>query len=446
MQNSLRLAFFLIFSVCLINSVAVGQEIQATADNGFPKKFPINFVGDNPISIYQVLEKYQKSFRKSQFETTEEFGGRIRNLTSNLSLTKTKKGTDRLILVSTVFNESYDADLKTYTLSLDLESNFSPDYDVGRLGKIVHGDIPLIEEKEFVSRRAPKWEINILNRLDGAQRTGRTWQTLELGSVSRNFGIALGQNAFGVKRRYRIKTYTSLHLAMFNKNSGFDSKLSFSATPQEARSISGHLAVAIVGTLRYPFISKDKSSDKATLTEPEESHYFNYFLLFESSAIALYDVRTGKIYKQFAVLGKTQDEVAGEEDSGIISTGGKLTRPFPPEGVYRNQSSRQTDSGHVGKNEEISKTISGSGLNGKVISMPKAPYPTAARAVRASGAVSVQVLIDENGAVVSATAVSGHPLLRAAAVEAAREARFSPTLSEGIPIKVSGVLTYNFIP
>jgi protein TonB len=74
------------------------------------------------------------------------------------------------------------------------------------------------------------------------------------------------------------------------------------------------------------------------------------------------------------------------------------------------------------------------------------PPPPAARAVRASGAVSVQVLIDENGSVVSATAVSGHPLLRAAAVQAARGARFSPTQLSGQPVKVSGVITYNFVP
>jgi protein TonB len=92
------------------------------------------------------------------------------------------------------------------------------------------------------------------------------------------------------------------------------------------------------------------------------------------------------------------------------------------------------------------KTISGGVLNGKAISLPKPPYPPAARAVRASGAVSVQVLIDESGRVVSASAASGHPLLRAAAESAARGARFSPTLLSGQPVKVSGIITYNFVP
>lgn len=96
--------------------------------------------------------------------------------------------------------------------------------------------------------------------------------------------------------------------------------------------------------------------------------------------------------------------------------------------------------------KEPPKTISGGVLNGKATSLPKPPYPPAARAVRASGAVSVQVLISETGSVVSANAVSGHPLLRPAAVSAARGARFSPTLLSGQPVKVSGVITYNFVP
>ncbi|MGD9587847.1 MAG: energy transducer TonB [Pyrinomonadaceae bacterium] len=96
--------------------------------------------------------------------------------------------------------------------------------------------------------------------------------------------------------------------------------------------------------------------------------------------------------------------------------------------------------------KEPPKMISGGVLNGKATSLPKPPYPPAARAVRASGAVSVQVVISETGSVISASAVSGHPLLRPAAVQAARGARFSPTLLSGQPVKVSGVITYNFVP
>lgn len=59
--------------------------------------------------------------------------------------------------------------------------------------------------------------------------------------------------------------------------------------------------------------------------------------------------------------------------------------------------------------------------------------------------VSVQVMVDESGNVVSATAVSGHPLLRAAAVAAARAATFEPKMVDGKTVQFSGVVTYNFI-
>jgi TonB family protein len=91
-----------------------------------------------------------------------------------------------------------------------------------------------------------------------------------------------------------------------------------------------------------------------------------------------------------------------------------------------------------------SKTISGGVLNDKAISLPQPAYPPVARSVRATGSVSVQVLVDEKGEVVLATAVSGHPLLRSAAVQAARQARFAPTKLSGQPVNVNGVLTYNF--
>jgi len=94
----------------------------------------------------------------------------------------------------------------------------------------------------------------------------------------------------------------------------------------------------------------------------------------------------------------------------------------------------------------LPKMISGGVLNGKAFELPKPSYPAAARAVRASGAVSVQVLIDEKGEVFLAKAVSGHPLLRSASTIAACESRFAPTRLAGNPVKVSGIITYNFVP
>ncbi len=95
---------------------------------------------------------------------------------------------------------------------------------------------------------------------------------------------------------------------------------------------------------------------------------------------------------------------------------------------------------------ETPKIINGGVINGKAKSLPIPAYPAAAMAVRASGAVNVQVTIDEEGNVISASAVSGHPLLRQASEQAARMAKFSPTKLSGQPVKVTGVIVYNFAP
>lgn len=91
------------------------------------------------------------------------------------------------------------------------------------------------------------------------------------------------------------------------------------------------------------------------------------------------------------------------------------------------------------------QVVSGGVLDGKAVSKPVPPYPPLAKTTRAQGLVTVQVLVDERGNVAEATAVSGHPLLQQAAVQAARRAKFEPRLLSGKPVKVSGVLTYNFV-
>jgi periplasmic protein TonB len=84
-------------------------------------------------------------------------------------------------------------------------------------------------------------------------------------------------------------------------------------------------------------------------------------------------------------------------------------------------------------------------LNSKALDLPKPPYPPMAKELHIQGIVSVQVLIDETGKVVSAKAVSGNLFLIPEAQKAAYRARFSPTFVGDQPVKVSGTITYNFV-
>jgi len=122
-------------------------------------------------------------------------------------------------------------------------------------------------------------------------------------------------------------------------------------------------------------------------------------------------------------------------NNGPVQVKGKLVYNF----VARSASTEAMS-------ESAGRTINGGVLNGKATSMPIPEYPPAAKAVNAAGAVSVRVTIDETGAVTAAEAVSGHPLLRSASVAAALAATFATTRLSGQPVKVTGILTYNFVP
>lgn len=92
----------------------------------------------------------------------------------------------------------------------------------------------------------------------------------------------------------------------------------------------------------------------------------------------------------------------------------------------------------------VAKPIEGGVLNAKALSLPKPVYPEEAKRIRAKGRVTVRVVVDENGKVISAQATDGPLPLREAAEAAARQATFEPTTKDGITVKVAGTLTYDF--
>jgi protein TonB len=94
--------------------------------------------------------------------------------------------------------------------------------------------------------------------------------------------------------------------------------------------------------------------------------------------------------------------------------------------------------------KKVPPVVSKGVVTGLAIDLPKPVYPSPAKAVGAGGDVTVQVLIDETGNVVSAKAVNGHPLLLQESERAARRAKFRPTYLSDVPVKVTGIITYKF--
>lgn len=175
----------------------------------------------------------------------------------------------------------------------------------------------------------------------------------------------------------------------------------------------------------------------ARASELLASNFFNSFALDAKSARDASDqVSINQDFTQMPSAPEPLWPVAG-----LKSAVGGVAGPIGPVGPDRQTVPSSTRTPQV----LPPNTISGGVLNGKVTSKPQPAYPPIARAARAQGVVTVQVTVDEEGYVISARAVSGHPLLQQAAVQAARQARFTPTLLEGKPVKVAGVITYNFV-
>lgn len=124
--------------------------------------------------------------------------------------------------------------------------------------------------------------------------------------------------------------------------------------------------------------------------------------------------------------------------SGLVGEGDPPPLPPEPKPAPKPEPTA-TPQVKTGPNKVSEGVLQGGAIN-KVTPL----YPAIAKAARASGPVQVVVTISEEGRVLEAYAAGGHPLLRPSAVDAARRWTFKPTLLSNVPVKVQGVLTFNF--
>ncbi|HEY6230812.1 MAG TPA: TonB family protein [Pyrinomonadaceae bacterium] len=135
-------------------------------------------------------------------------------------------------------------------------------------------------------------------------------------------------------------------------------------------------------------------------------------------------------------------KTANPEPTPVREKDMSLPPPPPSPGASNRQPATNSSSSSPTTNSPAA--ISGGVLNKRAISLPQPVYPPIAKAAKAAGTVAVNITVDENGRVISASAFAGHPLLRPAAEAAARNARFNPTIVGGKRVKVTGTLTYQF--
>ena len=174
---------------------------------------------------------------------------------------------------------------------------------------------------------------------------------------------------------------------------------------------------------------------------PEQAHSFlSWAISILSRQPPRKDPATAKRLKSYLCPLMGLSAANDKELAGKVSNA--IWRFEEPEAAaeYEKEQKEREARGETGK-----KIVEGGVLNGHAVRKPPPDYPLAAKQQRVMGTVVVQIVVDESGKVIKAEALCGHPLLAKAAVEAARGARFTPTLLSGMPVKVSGVITYNFV-
>lgn len=233
------------------------------------QKFAAGYLGDNPTSVYSALRKHQSALVKSQFETTSEYQSRLLALLRKIALSDRSNASEPLTLVLDSHADEYNADLARYMVKPEVSSEYLAVSEAGESSSTI------------------------------------------LKSANRIIGSAVGRNAFGVKVRFKIVSYDTLSLVLPRERAAsWQSGIVIpEVSPERARNLMGRVRVALIGKVAPPFISYRFSSDSATLTEPEESHYHNLYLFFEPDSLVAYYLPTGEI------LGSVDLKALGREQN-----------------------------------------------------------------------------------------------------------------------------------
>lgn len=202
--------------------------------------------------------------------------------------------------------------------------------------------------------------------------------------------------------------------------------------------LSGSLNAFVTRKRFYAIVSLNTRKDEAL-----EEKFLSSFVLPErqmeppKTAATATDVNTANQQNQVQPEGELPATPAnGAEGNTDPNTAMPTTANNQPQNPGQTNQNKENQ----GQPNQKKGPIAGGMLNAKAIYLPVPEVP----AGEAAGVVLVQVLVDEQGSVIDARAVSGPQHLHAAAMNAARLARFNPTLLMGEPVRVSGTLSYNF--
>jgi TonB family protein len=162
-------------------------------------------------------------------------------------------------------------------------------------------------------------------------------------------------------------------------------------------------------------------------------------------------VATEKEVPAASPTGPASKEVSKEvkPDTTVNQNGGNQNNAAPAASTDKTVQTRtRTSDDKVAGSEKLVSTDNNTTASiGSLVEMATkkvAPvYPVMAKNMRVSGVVRVDVVLDEQGSVMSAQA-QGPEVLKRAAMDAVKQWRFKPVVKDGQPTKASGFINFNF--
>jgi TonB family protein len=203
-----------------------------------------------------------------------------------------------------------------------------------------------------------------------------------------------------------------------------------------------YVAQGNVGEAEDAFLRALALREKAFGPDGDEVTQSTYMLAQLYEQLGRYDKAVGYYKRTIAIkekaLGPNNEQLADYLDKSACALAATGQHKEAMETQSRAHDLRHQISA------KLVKRVTGEVLQGKATSRFEPAYPLEAKQRRISGSVMVEATVDETGHVVAARALCGPPMLRDASVEAARQWRFTPTTVNGAPVKVVGVITFNF--
>lgn len=365
---------------------------------GETSKLPVGYTGHNPATIFTALRAARPSLRKGQYETTPDYESRVEGIVSQLPGVSS-----RLTFLLPDVKIKYDADAGAFRIDTQPESVLFPEV-------FMSGDFTQ-QYSDFTS--------------------------FYLVWTKKTAGSAVGRNAFGVRKRIIITVYTSLRLAVPSDSvKRLNSGILLPAPPAVAPEMAGGIRFALTGYLIPPLGGEETDTDTATISDPEEAHYFKYYIYFKPDTAIAYDVRTGEVYGSVD-LAKESPAAYGQsyryQEPKPVTLEDPLSRQRRLE-----ESQRDYPPDHVFLGTEVDQKA-------RIISRPLPSYPEEARKAQVSGTVKLRGVLKYDGTVEILSVIEGLPNgVTERAIEAAKKVVFEPARRNNKPVSQFMNIEYTF--